>query len=93
MHRSLKEKRMQEQPTGYGQTPQWSGQQQPNTSGQQWNQQPYTPYPQLQEFAPQQQFPPQQGQFQHLFPESQYNQQPNRQPTQTPTPPEQPNRK
>jgi hypothetical protein len=76
MHRTLKEKRMQEQPTGYGPTPQWYGQQQSVTQGDQWNQQNHAPYPPIQEFAPQQPFPPHHGQFkQPLAPSPQWNQQ------------------
>ena len=90
MHRTLKEKRMQEQPTGYGPTPQWYDQQQSATHSDQWSQQQYTPYPPMQEFAPQRQFTPQQGQFQQPFPQPQLNQHPYGQPTQPPLPPQQP---
>jgi hypothetical protein len=65
----LKEKRMQQPPTGYGQSPQWYGQPQqqipPNAP---WVQQPYAPYPPQQGYPPQQPYPPQQGQWQQQFP-------------------------
>ncbi len=77
---------MQQPPTGYGQSPQWYGQQQPAPPSEQWVQQPFTSYPPQQGFAPQQPYPPQQGQWQQLFtPNPQWVQQPYGQP-----PPQQP---
>jgi hypothetical protein len=67
---------MQQPPTGYGQAPQWHGQQQSATQGEQLNQQPYAPYPPLQEFSPQQPYSPHYSQFQQQFaPSTQLHQQ------------------
>ncbi len=75
----LKEKSMQQPPTGYGHSPKWYGQQQPAPPSEQWAQQPYTPYP------------PQQGQWQQpLPPNPQWSQQ---QYWQTPPPPQTPKKK
>jgi hypothetical protein len=80
----LKEKRMQEQPTGYGPTPQWYAQKQPITPSEQWNQQPYAPFPQ-----PQQESVSQLRQFQQPFaPSPELNQQSNLQSPGHPQPPQ-----
>lgn len=68
---------MQQPPTGYGQSPQWYGQQQPAPPNEQWAQQQYAPYP------------PQQEQWQQPnTPNPQWSQQPYGQP-----PPQQPKKK